>query len=181
MIYEGVLEGKYVDLKSCTEDDAEFTLMLRKDPDFIKYLPAIDNTIEQQKAWIRQQREKPGDYFFVVWNKKGERIGTISIYNVQEDRAESGRLAIKGENPFQACEAQILIFRFAFGTLGLNCAEGFIFADNDRAIRFNKQFGGRQYPPEMDENGKSVIKFENWAEDFEKVDKKMSSILYRGI
>ena len=180
MVYEGKLEGQYVDLKPCTEDDAEFTMALRKDPEFVRFLPAIDNTIDQQREWIRHQRDKEGDYFFVVWDKNGNRIGTISIYGIHANRAESGRLAIKGENPFQGIEAQILVFRFAFGELGLECVDGFIFADNERAIRFNKQFGGRQYPPEIDENGRTIIRFENWREDFEVVDQKFSSILYRG-
>lgn len=173
------IKGRYVDLKSCTEEDAEFTRAIRKDPEFVKFLPAIDNTVEHQKAWIRSQREKEGDYFFVVWDKEGNRIGTISIYDVNGDHAESGRLAIKGNNAFQGIEAQILSFRFAFGVLGLECIDGFIFADNERAIRFNKQFAGRHYPPETDENGRTIIRIENWREDFEKVDKKLSSILYR--
>ncbi len=179
MAVTGTLEGRYVDLKSCTEDDAEFTRDIRKDPEFVKYLPAIDNTLEQQKAWIRCQREKSGDYFFVVWDKEGKRIGTISIYGVDGDHAESGRLAIKGSNPFQALEAQILAFRFAYGALGLECIDAFIYADNERAIRFNKQFAGKHYPPETDENGRKIIKIENWRKDFETVDKKLSSILYR--
>lgn len=179
MVYDGVLEGKYVDLRSCTEEDAEFTREIRKDPEIVKFLPAIDNTLEQQKTWIRHQREKEGDYFFVVWDKEGNRLGTISIYDVNGKHAESGRLAIKSKNPFQALEAQILSFRFAFGELGLECIDGFIFADNDRAIRFNQQFGGRHYPPTVDEQGRKIIKIENWREDFEVVDKKLSSILYR--
>lgn len=174
-----LIEGRYVDLRSCTEEDAEFTRAIRNDPEFVKFLPAIDNTLEQQKTWIRNQREKEGDYFFVVWDKEGNRIGTISIYDINGDHAESGRLAIKGSNPFQALEAQILSFRFAFNSLGLECIDGFIFADNDRAIRFNKQFGGIHYPPETDDDGRKIIKIENWREDFEKVDKKLSSILYR--
>ncbi len=173
------IEGRYVDLLSCTEDDAEFTRAIRRDPEFIEFLPAVDNTVEEQKAWIRSQREKPGDYFFVVWDKAGNRIGTISIYNVHDDLAESGRLAIKGSNPLQGIEAQILSFRFAFGKLGLECIDGFIFADNERAIRFNKQFGGIHYPPEINDDGKTIIRIENRREDFERVDKKFSSILYR--
>lgn len=173
------IEGRYVDLRSCTEDDAEFTRDIRKDPEFVEFLPAIDNTIEQQKAWIRNQRAKDGDYFFVVWDKYGKRIGTISIYDVHGDRAESGRLAIKGDNAFQGIEAQILSFRFAFETLGLECIDCFIFADNERAIRFNKQFGGKDSLPEMNNEGRLIIKCENWREDFERVDKKLSSVLYR--
>lgn len=179
MVYESALEGRYVDLKSCTEEDAEFTLAIRRDPEFIPFLPALDQTVDQQKAWIRHQRQKEGDYFFVVWDKKGNRIGTISIYNVNGSHAESGRLAIKSSNPFHALEAQILSFRFAFGVLKLECVDGFIFADNDRAIRFNKQFGGRHYEPEADENQHRIIKIENWKKDFEKAEQKLSSILYR--
>ena len=171
--------GRYVQLRSCTEDDAEFTRAIRKDPEFVKFLPEIDNTIEEQKAWIRGQREKEGDYFFVVWDKDGNRIGTISIYDVCGNHAESGRLAIKGNNPFQALEAQVLAFRFAFGQLGLECIDGYIFADNERAIRFNKLFAGRHCPPEQDDEGRLVIRIENWREDFEKVDKKLSSMMYR--
>ena len=173
------IQGRYVDLRSCTEDDAEFTREIRKDPEFVKFLPEIDNTLEEQKAWIRRQRGKEGDYFFVVWDKEGNRIGTISIYNVHDDHAESGRLAIKGNNAFQGIEAQCLSFRFAFGTLGLECIDAYIFADNERAIRFNKQFGGRHYPPKTEENGRVIIPIENWREDFEKVDKRLSSIMYR--
>ena len=173
------IEGRYVILRSCEESDAEFTRDIRKAPEFSRFLPVIDNTVEQQKEWIRKQRTKNGDYFFVVWDKEGNRIGTISIYDVNGGRAESGRLAIKGSNPFQGIEAQILSFRFAFGVLELECIDGYIYADNARAIRFNKQFGGRHYPSEIDKNGRAIIRIENWREDFEKADKRISSILYR--
>lgn len=173
------LIGRYVDLRSCNEDDAEFTRAIRKDPEFVKYLPLIDNTIEEQKIWIRHQREKPGDYFFVVWDKNNNRIGTISIYDVNGKRAESGRLAIKGSNPFQAIEAQILSFRFAFDVLGLECIDGYIYAENDRAIRFNRQFAGKHFPAVIDENGRKIVKIENWCDDFKKADKRISSIIYR--
>lgn len=173
------IEGRYVDLRSCTVDDADFTRAIRKDPEFVRFLPAIDNTIEEQKCWISAQRNKQGDYFFVVWDKEDNRIGTISIYAIKDGHAESGRLAIKGTNPFQALEAQMLIFRFAFRELGLKCIDGFIYEDNERALRFNKQFGGKHYPPELNEEGKSIIRFEIWNTDYESVDKKLSSIIYR--
>ena len=179
MAITGPIEGRFVVLRSCEEDDAEFTRAIRQDPEFVKYLPRIDNTVDDQRMWIKSQREKEGDYFFVVWDNEGNRIGTISIYDVHGNRAESGRLAIKATNPFQAIEAQILSFRFAFGKLGLECIDAFIYEDNDRAIRFNKQFAGVHYPPELDDEGRSVIRIENWREDFEKVDKKLSAIIYR--
>lgn len=179
MICDKVIEGRYVDLKSCTEDDAEFTLAIRKDPKFTKFLPEINNTIEQQKAWIRYQRQKDGDYFFVVWDKQGNRIGTISIYNVNGDHAESGRLVIKGKIPFQAIEAQILVYRFAYDELGLSYVDGYIFSDNLRAIQYSKSFGDIHFAPTISEEGVEIIKIRNCKDNFKKVDKKFSSILYR--
>ena len=44
-----VIEGRYVDLRSATIEDAEFTLAIRQAPEFSKWLPRIDNTIDQQK------------------------------------------------------------------------------------------------------------------------------------
>ncbi len=171
--------GCYVDLRSCTECDAEFTRSIRKDPDFARFFPAIENTIEQQRQWICLQREKKGDYFFVVWDKQENRIGTISIYDVDGNHAESGRLAIKGGNPFQAIEAQLLSFRFAFETLNLECIDGFIFSENSRAIRFNRMFGGKHYPAEIDSDGRSIVRIENWREDFFEAETRIKKMLYR--
>lgn len=53
--------------------------------------------------------------------------------------------------------------------LGLECIDGFILADNNCVIRFDKLFGGKHYPPDMNENGRMIIRVENWSEDFEKV------------
>ena len=78
MFIEETIKGKYVTLKSANIEDAEFSLELRQNPALTKYLPKLDVTIEQQKNWILDQRNKNDDYFFVVINNKNERI--IGIY-----------------------------------------------------------------------------------------------------
>lgn len=90
MFYDGLIEGRYVDLRSVEEGDAEFTLEIRQDPEFTRFLPRIENTLEQQKNWIQHQRNKEGDYFFVVQNKAGERIGTIGLFDVTDIQCEGG-------------------------------------------------------------------------------------------
>lgn len=179
MVYEGVLEGKYVDLRSCTEDDAEFTLALRTDPKLGKYFPKIQNTVEQQREWIRKQRSMEGDYFFIVCNKEGERIGTIAVYNIAGDIGEGGRTIMRSDNPFEVSEAQLLLDRFAFHVLGLKLRMGFIYEENKRAIRFNKQFSGRLSNPEEDGDGRAVIRIETTKEEFDVIDKKISAVIYR--
>lgn len=172
------IAGKYVDLISCTEEDADFTRGIRKDPEFVKYLPLIDNTLDQQKAWIRSQREKTGDYFFVVWNKKQERIGTISIFDVFENPPKAGRLALKG-NAFENIEAQYLSFDFAFNTLNLDELWGFIYAENQRAIRFAEIFGATLYDPTESTDGRLIREVYFYKTDFVQRIHQIEKMIYR--
>lgn len=178
MVYDGVLEGRYVDLKSATIEDAEFTLGIRTDPELTKYLPRISNTLEQQKMWIEQQRQKAGDYFFVVWDKKGNRIGTNSLYNINGEEGESGRLAIRG-NSFQSIEAQLLMSDFSYNIIGLKDVISFVQEGNDKALRYGTTFGGVVVNKSTDENGKVLIKQSTSKEAFEKARKNLERILYR--
>lgn len=178
MFYDKTIEGRYVDLRSAKVEDAEFARAIRREPLFSKFFPPLDNTIEEQRQWLRCQHDKPGDYFFVVWDKQGNRIGTISLYDINGGTAESGRIAIKG-NAFQAMEAQLLNFKFAFDVLHLTTVVGYIFADNERALRFNQQFGGAFYEPEMHDNGHMMVKVSFSKEQVETAEKKIGRMLYR--
>ena len=178
MHFEGVIEGRFVDLRLATVEDAEFTRNIRLDSDFAKFFPPFNNTIEQQRKWIEELQTKEGDYFFVVWDKKGERIGTISVYGIVDTCCETGRLAIKG-NAFQSIEAQMLAFKFAFNNLGMDTVVGYIFADNERAIRFNKQFGCILDEPEMHDNGHMMVKATYTKEAVEKATEPIKKMMYR--
>lgn len=181
MFYGGVIEGQYVDLRSADESDAEFTLKIRQDPEFTKFLPKIENTLTQQKDWIRYQRRKPDDYFFVVLNKKGERIGTIGLFDIKDGVCEGGRLAIRG-NAFENIEAQMLCFCFAFEQLNINQVINYIYVDNSRAIRFNQQFGGVLVGEEgvpVFKGGNLCRKAINTKEAFSNASKQISAMLYR--
>lgn len=177
MVYEGVIGGRYVELRSATVEDAEFTLAVRQDPEFNKYLPRVNSTLEQQKAWISRQRVKKGDYFFVVWDKAGNRIGTISIYDIEGDHAEAGRLTMRG-NAFQSIEAQLLSFHFGFNDLGLKNIVSYLYAENARALRFTQQFGGVLHEPE-EKDGHMECMATNSKENFDNCEKKLSAFIYR--
>lgn len=148
------VKGQYVDLRCATLDDAEFTLAIRQDPEFVKYLPKIENTLEQQKSWLAKQRIKNGDYFFVVWSKDNQRLGTISIFDLDND-PKSGRLALRG-NALQNMEAQYLLFKLAFVDMKIEKLWGFIYVENQRAIRFAQAFGVTLFDPEIDETGRNI-------------------------
>lgn len=156
MVYNGRLEGRFVNLRSVDEKDAEFTLSLRQDPNLTKYLPKLNISLEQQIAWIRKQRELEGDYYFVVENKKGNKIGVIGVYNVAGDCAETGRIAMIG-NAFESIEAQLLSFDFAFDILGLQKTVNYVMADNIHALRFSQMFGSQSSEPFKDSDGNMRI------------------------
>lgn len=154
MIYNGIISGRYVDLRSATLDDAEFTLNIRLDPEIKKCFPPFDSNIEKQKIWLSNQMQKNNDYFFIIIDKQNnQRIGTISVYDIDYKKkdGESGRLIIQNENPFIPVEAFFLLLRFAFHEIGLQRLHGFIMNENKRAISFNKFFGFSVFPPIMDE------------------------------
>lgn len=178
MVYDGVLEGRYVDLKSCSIEDAEFTLSIRQDPSYSSAIPLIEGTVEQQIAWIKKQRESSDDFFFVVWDKNGNRIGTIGLYDIKGNTCESGRIIIKG-NPFQCIEAQVLLDDFGYDHLGLSQIISYIFADNDRALRFSNQFGGTFDELPVYKNDRPMLKKTNSKNSYEEARKKLAKMLYR--
>ncbi len=178
MVFDKVIEGRYVDLRSATEDDAEFTLAIRQDPEIYKYLTFVGNTIEQQTEWINQQRQKDGDYFFVVWDKEGQRIGTNGIYDINGDHAEAGRLAIRG-NAFQSIEAQLLSLHFAFNDLNFSEVVSFIYEDNQRALRFSQLFNGVVCDLPVNKNNHIARKVIYRKEDFDICNRKIKAMLYR--
>lgn len=170
--------GKYVVLKSAGVEDAEFTLNIRRDPEFVKYLPEIKNTLEEQKTWIKKQRVLKGDYFFVVWDKKGKRVGTVSIFDLDKEVKKAGRLALKG-NALQNIEAQYLIFKFAFCQLGIDKLWGFVYVENERAIRFTKLFGTRVYDEKQGEDDKLIREVEHYHDDFIASQENIERMIYR--
>ena len=80
MIYDTVIRGKFVDLKSITleDEDVEFSYQIRKEEKNSKTVGQLASCLEEQRNFIKWQIKEPGDYYFVVWNKKGERIGLIN-------------------------------------------------------------------------------------------------------
>lgn len=177
MIYEETISGRYVSLKSATIEDAEFTLALRQNPALTKYLPRLDLNVEQQKQWIALQREKLGDYFFVVRNMNDQPIGTVSVYEINGDTSESGRLALIGD-ALENTEATMLLFEFAFNVLRIKKITGYILDGNKRAERFNRQFGCLIGETEKEKNGKMIRKTLITAESFQKAGEKLRRILY---
>ena len=69
MVYPEVIHGMFVDLRSITLDDAEFSYNIRADKRNRDTVGQLAPSLEAQKDFIRWQMQEPNDYYFVVINK----------------------------------------------------------------------------------------------------------------
>ena len=179
MIYDKMICGRYVDIRSASLGDAEQTLKLRQDPQKTIFLHQLDNEIDKQKRWLKNQIEKTGDYFFVILDKKNEIIGTIGIYDIEGKKGQSGRLLSYG-NSVQSFEGMLLAIRFAFDYLVLDELWGDVDARNTTALEFNKMFGFRFDDLVYDnELNRQVHRGTLYKSDFENYAKKIERFIYR--
>lgn len=169
--------GKYVILKSATVDDADFTLQLRQNPNLTKFLPKLNISISEQRKWLNSQKNREGDYFFVVYNNVGERIGVLGLYDINDNSGETGRLAIIG-NPLESLEAQYLSFVFAFDVLELSSTKCFIYEENSKAIRLSEFFGTTFSSLSEDEKGNKGYHGLLSRENFKKCEKSVKRVLH---
>ena len=179
MFIEYKLEGKFVSLRSVEESDAEFILNVRNDPRISKYLPPLNVTLEQQREWISKQRADNESYYFVLETPQGNSIGTLSVYNIEGNHAESGRSCCIGE-PYHSIEANTLLTDFTFKTLKLDYIIVWVYEDNKPVISLNQSLGCEWVEKKVDEGGKpfwlGVCKREKALEINEKIRKQLNKL-----
>ena len=148
MIYDGVLKGRIVELKSITLDDTQFSYDIRSDVRNRDTVGVVAKSVEEQRKFIKWQINEPDDYYFVVYNRKGEMIGLLGIYDIQGDTAEMGR-----EVNFGSCveviESEILVEDFAMDVLGLKTLHSVIYANNVKHLNNQKHNGQKPVRKEM--------------------------------
>lgn len=142
MVTNKILEGMAARLRSVYEADAAFTLALRNDLDLTEFIPKVSGTLETQREWIKVQKEKEGDYFFIIEEKGGTALGTISVYGIdfKDMSAEVGRYISKA-NSVVNVEAAMLLLDFAFSDLGLCSVFININKNNLKIQKLWKKFG----------------------------------------
>lgn len=156
MVYEGVLGGKFVNLRSAMKEDAEFILKIRNNPEISEFLPSLNVTVDQQQEWINHQRNDSDSYYFIIEDKTKRRIGTISVYNIKENHAEVGRFCSFG-NSIQSSEAALILNDFIFQNLGVDYLDIWVYKDNIPVLALNKGLGCEWKGESMDEKGVSYF------------------------
>lgn len=129
------IEGVGFRLRPVTLQDAQFIVDVRlEDSDRNQYIHKISSDVTAQQEWLNSYLERADDFYFVVENKiTGESEGLISIYDVDNGKAEWGRWVIK-KGSLATVESLDLLFKVAFNELQLEELYCRTIRDNERVV-----------------------------------------------
>lgn len=137
------IKGMVFGLRPVELVDVSFIINLRSDPEHTKFMHPISSYLADQEAYLKEYFKRPGDYYFII-----ERIhdsspqGTISVYNIDKRRkcGEFGRWILLRES-LGAVESALLLYRVAFGILGLDMVYTHTIAENKQVVSFHQSCG----------------------------------------
>lgn len=181
MVYDKDIKGHFVTLRSITLEDAEFSYAIRSQPGNRDTVGQLAASLAKQREFIKWQMNEPDDYYFVVLNNMGERIGLIGLYNIHDGVGEVGREVNNG-TPEECIEAELLNCKFAFETVGLKKYICVIYIHNRKHIAQQVQFGIKSSGV-VTRNGIQCAYFEYSASDervikgLKKTEKLLNSIV----
>ena len=180
-VYDKVLVGRTIKMRSMEETDAEITYKMRNDPEKSKFLNAPPKSAEEQRNYIAKQRRTPGDYYFMIEDLNGKPIGmkALTNYRPKEKIIESGRFMGFG-NQVQHLEALMMGFDFAFEVLKVDKVEMTVIENNENMhslqVRMGAKETGRVYMPNF---GCDSIRLELTKEDYLSAREKAEKLIAR--
>ena len=120
---EKKIAGKCIDLIPITPEDAANIVEIRnreKNKFFLNQTNELN--VEEQKKWYEKYVTRDNDIYWCIYNKKGEFIGTVRVYDIDEEKdlCDQGSFMIdeeQAEGAPYALEAEILTLDFIFDVL----------------------------------------------------------------
>jgi RimJ/RimL family protein N-acetyltransferase len=80
--------GKNINMQTVEINDAEFIYTMRQNEAKTKYLSKVSGTVEDQKNWIvnyKQREEDKKEFYFVIESKDSEKLGLVRMYDFQDN------------------------------------------------------------------------------------------------
>lgn len=134
--------GKRINLRDVEVSDAEFILTLRLDAELNQYLSATVADTEKQREWIRSYKKREQEWYFIIENKQHEPVGSVRIYDVQGDSFCWGSwIVIKSARAYASVESAMLLYDYAFFTLGFAKSHFDVRKENNKVVAFHQRFG----------------------------------------
>ena len=142
-----IINGKNINLRTVEIADAEFIFNLRQNTKRTEHLNKIDGTIEDQQIWIKNYKTRENEnkeFYFVIESKKGDKLGLVRVYDLQNDSFCWGSWLIKESAPKStAIESALQIYEFGFKTLNYHQCHFDVRKNNEKVIAFHQRFGAK--------------------------------------
>jgi RimJ/RimL family protein N-acetyltransferase len=133
-------EGFGVRLRPVTIEDAAFIVWLRNLEHVKGKIGDSATDLAAQQAWLETYFERAGDYYFIIETLGGIPVGTHSLYDLAEGRAELGRWVIR-PGVQAAVPSHMVAFGIAFNRLGLKALRNATVATNLPVLSISRRFG----------------------------------------
>jgi RimJ/RimL family protein N-acetyltransferase len=164
--------GADVVFRNADKDDAAFILGLRVDPVKGKYLSKTSGDLSDQIAWLEKYEKDDSQIYFIIEDKKGERFGTIRLYDVQGDSFCWGSWILKEGRPNGfAIESALMVYHFAL-RLGFTRSHFDVRKGNESVWKFHERFGAQRIE-ETEEDYLYSISKDAIQESLEKYKKRL--------
>jgi len=152
------LHGFGIRLRPVEITDAAFILQIRTMPHVLGWVGDTKASLQDQERWLCSYFERAGDYYFIIEQGDGTKIGTIGLYDFHDHSAEWGRWILL-PGALAAVQSALLIHRFAFEMLHLDSLRGTVVSTNTAVLSFHRRFGAREcgvQPKARQINGQAV-------------------------
>lgn len=131
-------------LRPLIMDDLELLRQWRNDKTISKYLRKIDYiTSQQQLLWYNESLIQPNSYYWTI-AEKDKAIGALAIYNIEEKKAEIGRIMIGdvlSQGKGYGYQALIMAIKIGFQLLKLTSYRLTVHKRNLIALHIYKKIG----------------------------------------
>ncbi len=141
-----MIYSKYeITLELVSLQDAPFIVKLRTDPSTNTFISPTSDNIEIQKEWIERYKERENknqEFYFITYDKSGNKWGTTRLYNFREDKFELGSWIFLKDSPFGvAIKADILTREIAFEELKFKTCCFEVRKGNLSVTKYHKTYG----------------------------------------
>lgn len=142
------VEGPNLRLRLIDPNDAAYVCGLRTDPALSQHLSAVAGTVQDQRCWIEnyKEREARGDeFYFIIERHDGMPCGTVRIYDVTGESFTWGSWILDVNKTRKAAlESAVLIYQVGFASLDRVCAVFEVLNENAHTLAFHRRFGARE-------------------------------------
>ena len=137
--------GHNLVFRNADAGDAAFILALRTDQRKKRFISPTSSQLAQQVAWLTAYREARDQAYFIVEDARGERAGTIRLYDPVGDSFCWGSWIMRSGAPVNyAVESVLILYRYALHELGFSRSCFAVRKENRSVWRFMERFGARR-------------------------------------